>query len=537
MTVLAMNTNTPFLTDRDLVDRVLQGSPDVRNEAFSELFHRHADDVMATTLRMLGDKAAAEDALNEAFLNALLKLDTLKTGESFKSWLTTIATRKALAQLRKRSRSPLFPSQSKDDGTDELRAIPEPEYVPTTPETIDAKHFIEHLKQKVDPEQFEAFRLKNFEGYTLEEIAELLDSNPSTLHRWIKKVEEAAEKLWRKTNLMSNKNKNLMGLMNQFSANGQYEVASLDKELLSFIREGVEAKTEEALRGWDSSAAWKKLSQRLQNVLDEQTPSQGAEEASREVVTHTEEKVAANPEEIPVENTVVQVPTTPQEEPRKWKKLGSESYRMEEPKDWTHYTAEERISTAKMRSRTHSMVLYLLTESIGTEVIDQVSTTASAANDGRRIYFNRKYVELLSLDALSEALIHQALHVVFGHSKHGDRDPKRWNLATDLFVSHLLWQEGIALRGATLPDTSLPITEEKIYNELDESLPAHQCYQCFITTPQKSASSQEDRAHYPRHFDMIMHEILRDLRWTFREKNMKPSPLMAALMKDKLRFW
>ena len=64
-------------------------------------------------IRMLGDQAAAEDALQEAFVNAFRKLYLFEGRSSFGAWLKRIVINKCLSQLNKSSftQSPLTSGQ------------------------------------------------------------------------------------------------------------------------------------------------------------------------------------------------------------------------------------------------------------------------------------------------------------------------------------------------------------------------------------------------------------------------------------------
>ena len=68
-------------------------------EAFNELALTHQGRLYATACYLLGDRAAAADAVQEALIAAYRSLHTF-SGGSFKSWLYRIVTRKCYDQLR-----------------------------------------------------------------------------------------------------------------------------------------------------------------------------------------------------------------------------------------------------------------------------------------------------------------------------------------------------------------------------------------------------------------------------------------------------
>jgi RNA polymerase sigma-70 factor (ECF subfamily) len=71
-------------------------------EAFGELVSRHERAVFRTALAALGVADEAEDAAQDAFVTAWRKLPGFRRQASFRTWLLTIAWRKALDRRRRR---------------------------------------------------------------------------------------------------------------------------------------------------------------------------------------------------------------------------------------------------------------------------------------------------------------------------------------------------------------------------------------------------------------------------------------------------
>ncbi len=70
---------------------------------FERFYLTHRDEVLRYLRRMLG--AGAEDAWQDTFLRALVAYDRLDHGEHLRAWVFTIATRVALDDLRRQSRT------------------------------------------------------------------------------------------------------------------------------------------------------------------------------------------------------------------------------------------------------------------------------------------------------------------------------------------------------------------------------------------------------------------------------------------------
>lgn len=72
--------------------------------ALESLIRRHHDDLMRFLVRLVGDRAGAEDVFQETFLQIHHSADVFDTSRRFKPWLFTIAANKARDQLRRNQR-------------------------------------------------------------------------------------------------------------------------------------------------------------------------------------------------------------------------------------------------------------------------------------------------------------------------------------------------------------------------------------------------------------------------------------------------
>ena len=91
-----MPVSTEGVSDPELVDRARRGD----DAAFGTLVDRHRVAVFRAALAALGTREDAEEAVQEAFVAAYRHLQDFREDASFKTWLLSIAWRKALTRRR-----------------------------------------------------------------------------------------------------------------------------------------------------------------------------------------------------------------------------------------------------------------------------------------------------------------------------------------------------------------------------------------------------------------------------------------------------
>jgi RNA polymerase sigma-70 factor (ECF subfamily) len=175
------------LNDGELVAAHLEGHPG----AFSELYDRYRGRLVHFIARKTGDRDRAEDLVQEAFIRVTRHLHRFDQGKKFSTWIYTICSNLSKNELRNRSRSPLVLFQK-------LTTHWEPDHRPLQFEDSNArpddqyrKRYLQQIvEQTVEelPEHHQlVFRLRELEGKSYEEIAEITGVNLGTvksrLHR------------------------------------------------------------------------------------------------------------------------------------------------------------------------------------------------------------------------------------------------------------------------------------------------------------------------------------------------------------------
>lgn len=90
-------------------------------EAFNQLVLIYQDRMYNQAFRMLGEAASASDAVQDAFINAYLKLHTFRGG-SFKVWLLRIVTNICYDELRRRKRRQFLPLEPENSIGEEIES-------------------------------------------------------------------------------------------------------------------------------------------------------------------------------------------------------------------------------------------------------------------------------------------------------------------------------------------------------------------------------------------------------------------------------
>jgi len=88
-------------------------------ESFNRLVLSYQDMVFNVAYRIMGDRDAAADAAQEAFISAFRNLHQFQ-GERFKSWLMRIVTNACYDELRRRQRRPASSLENLYEVTDQV---------------------------------------------------------------------------------------------------------------------------------------------------------------------------------------------------------------------------------------------------------------------------------------------------------------------------------------------------------------------------------------------------------------------------------
>ncbi|MEX0691234.1 MAG: sigma-70 family RNA polymerase sigma factor [Gemmatimonadales bacterium] len=169
------------LTDSEVVAAYLAGD----RRAFDELVERYQRRLLNFVYRTIGDRERGEDLVQEVFIRVHRHLHRFDQSKKFSTWIYTIASNLAKNELRNRSRNPLVLFQTIKKNWDADHRPLQFEDTQSKPDDMFRKR---HLKELVDwavaqlPEHHRmVFVLRELEGKSYEEIAEITDCNLGTV--------------------------------------------------------------------------------------------------------------------------------------------------------------------------------------------------------------------------------------------------------------------------------------------------------------------------------------------------------------------
>jgi RNA polymerase sigma-70 factor (ECF subfamily) len=167
----------PQESDEILIGNIRSGDPG----AFRFLFEKHYSSVLAYSIAFSGDRALAEDIVQEVFCRVHESLPTLKNPCRFKSWILRLARNLNIDSFRKKKRHQEV-SISQPEMLDAL-SLSEPELV--VHQTFEATLNLAELPllSSLTPGQREIVMLRVIEGLSYQEIAEITGLTPENLRK------------------------------------------------------------------------------------------------------------------------------------------------------------------------------------------------------------------------------------------------------------------------------------------------------------------------------------------------------------------
>lgn len=146
-------------------------------KAFDKLYKLTSNDVWFTCVSLLKDEENAKDIMQETYITAFLKLDTLKDEEKFCGWLTAIATNKCKNKLKGKVEYQIDDEVLITEAeTDELM-LPE-EYITKAEKR---KVLLQIMEDTLSFNQYQVVLMFYFNELSIAEIAQALEISEGTV--------------------------------------------------------------------------------------------------------------------------------------------------------------------------------------------------------------------------------------------------------------------------------------------------------------------------------------------------------------------
>ncbi len=165
--------------DAGLVIRLKSGDPD----AMAELYDRYGRLTYSVVLRMVRDRALAEDLVQEAFLRVWNRVQAFDPEKgSIGAWLLAVARNRAIDYLRS-------PNGRRSRLDDEFEESAHPSLFANLEAEIlgaDEARRLREAVSKLTPNQRQVIELAYFEGLSQSEMAERLGQPLGTVKTWVR---------------------------------------------------------------------------------------------------------------------------------------------------------------------------------------------------------------------------------------------------------------------------------------------------------------------------------------------------------------
>jgi RNA polymerase sigma-70 factor (ECF subfamily) len=166
-------------TDEQLVARMMAGETD----ALETVYDRYAPGVMGLALRIVGDRAAAEDLVQETFWRVWKHCAAFRRERgTFAGWLFAIARNAAIDRLRRSQNVRTVPLDPEGEGRFPFD-LPDPDAdVPESAFLAIQRRRVRAALGQLPEEQGRVIELAYLQGLTRQEIAERLRVPLGTVH-------------------------------------------------------------------------------------------------------------------------------------------------------------------------------------------------------------------------------------------------------------------------------------------------------------------------------------------------------------------
>jgi RNA polymerase sigma-70 factor, ECF subfamily len=165
--------------ERELVRLCQHGA----ESAFEELVRRHQQRILGLVGGILRRSEDVEDVVQQVFMKAYVSIKRFDQRAAFSTWLYKIAVNECWDYLRKKKVRPLiYESDMSEEQSSRLDGIIASDRAPEGPDDRTAvKELVGMLLDKLPEQDRQLLVLKEVEGFSVQELAEILNLNVNTV--------------------------------------------------------------------------------------------------------------------------------------------------------------------------------------------------------------------------------------------------------------------------------------------------------------------------------------------------------------------
>jgi len=177
-------------------------APEKKTRELQDVFSRYLPLLHRTAYRYLGNAADAEDAVQDALLSAYRHLDQFRGQAQMSTWLVAIVSNCARMQLRRRPRQVHVslnerfgdePGYTVSDRLADCGPSPEESY-----QEAELHEYVMQFIEKLSPPLRKAFQLRDLDGLTTSEAAQILGVVDGTVKAQVARARAKLTRLLRR---------------------------------------------------------------------------------------------------------------------------------------------------------------------------------------------------------------------------------------------------------------------------------------------------------------------------------------------------
>ena len=164
-----------------LIDRARAGD----RAAFDKIVAEYQRRIVSTAWRMLGDREDARDAAQETFLKVFKYIASFKRGEDFGAWIYRIAINVCRDAIKTRGRGWLTMSLDNTVERARFESLAGPHDIEADAIASQQRKLVAMALDTLTRKEREALVLRDLEGLSTEEVAQILGSSQGTVRSHI----------------------------------------------------------------------------------------------------------------------------------------------------------------------------------------------------------------------------------------------------------------------------------------------------------------------------------------------------------------